>query len=197
MKIHSTEKSKTCTVDNCNESKSLAKGLCKKHYSRVRYKKVRDVELANKKIYQRENKERLTKYAKEYYQKNKQHIYERTRRNTQKRLQSDINFKLAHNLRARLNSAIKNSNKAGSAVEELGCSIEFLKKHLESQFQPGMTWENHGKWHIDHIKPLAKYTLTDKKQFKEACHYTNLQPLWSTDNLTKKDGYEDPQYRKS
>ena len=75
----------------------------------------------------------------------------------------------------------------GSAVRDLGCSVEELKRHLEKQFQPKMNWENYGLygWHIDHIKPLVNFDLTNREQFLEACHYTNLQPLWAEDNLSK------------
>lgn len=60
--------------------------------------------------------------------------------------------------------------------------------HLESKFRPGMTWENRGKkgWHIDHIKPLSAFDLTDPGQVSDACHYTNLQPLWWKENLDKR-----------
>lgn len=103
------------------------------------------------------------------------------------RYHSDFNFKLSDILRSRLNKAIKNNQKAGSAVADLGCSIEELKIHLESQFQEGMSWGNYGLkgWHIDHIKPLASFDLTKEEELKEACHYTNLQPLWAEDNLSK------------
>jgi hypothetical protein len=69
----------------------------------------------------------------------------------------------------------------------LGCSIEFLKAHLESKFQPGMSWDNwsHKGWHVDHIVPISAFDLTDEAQLKQACHYTNLQPLWAKDNLKK------------
>lgn len=108
-----------------------------------------------------------------------------------KKYHSDINFKLKMNLRSRINSVLKGKIKSGSAVRDLGCSIEELKQHLENQFQDGMTWENHGKWHIDHIKPLSLFDLTNRKEFLEACHYTNLQPLWAKDNLQKGDKYVD------
>jgi hypothetical protein len=72
----------------------------------------------------------------------------------------------------------------------LGCSIPELKQYLESKFQPGMSWENHGKeWHIDHIRSLVNFDLTNKKQLLEACHWTNLQPLWWIDNLKKGSKY--------
>jgi len=94
-------------------------------------------------------------------------------------------FRLPFNLRSRLYQAVRNQQKSGSAVRDLGCSIEELKQHLESQFQEGMTWENYGQWHIDHIKPLASFDLSNREQFLQACHYTNLQPLWAEDNLRK------------
>ncbi len=71
--------------------------------------------------------------------------------------------------------------------EILGAPIELVRSHIESQFKPGMTWENHGKhgWHIDHVKPLASFNLTDKEQVRQAGHYTNLAPLWAYDNWSK------------
>lgn len=104
----------------------------------------------------------------------------------QKRL-TDYVYKLKHNLRARLRGAIKNSCKTGSAVKELGCSISEFKEYLESMFDENMTWDNYGRtgWHIDHIVPLCQFDLTNYEQFKKACHYTNLQPLWAAENLRK------------
>jgi hypothetical protein len=67
----------------------------------------------------------------------------------------------------------------------LGCSIAELRLHLESQFQPGMSWNNHGEWHIDHIRPLAKFNLACPLQLERACHFSNLQPLWAKDNIVK------------
>jgi hypothetical protein len=113
--------------------------------------------------------------------KKDRNIYIQTKRN------NDINYKLSDRIRTRLRRAIKNNWKAGSAIKDMGCSVEELKLHLESKFQSGMTWNNWGKdgWHIDHIKPLASFDLTDRKQFLEAVHYTNLQPLWEGDNCSK------------
>lgn len=103
------------------------------------------------------------------------------------KIKNDPNFKLSKSIRSRIRAAItrKNRVKPASAIEELGCTIEECRKHIESQFQEGMNWDNHGEWHIDHIKPLASFNLENIEEFKEACHYTNLQPLWAEDNLKK------------
>lgn len=102
---------------------------------------------------------------------------------------NDIQYKLACNLRCRLDIALKSSYKSGSAVRDLGCTIAELKIYLEKQFKEGMTWDNwgvgEGKWHIDHEYPLSKVDLTDREQFLRVCHYTNLQPLWASENLKK------------
>lgn len=93
---------------------------------------------------------------------------------------------LANLLRNRLNKAIR-SNRPGSAVRDLGRSIEEFKNYLESKFTPEMSWSNRGLkgWHIDHIIPLSAFDLTNPEELKKACHYTNLQPLWWNDNLSK------------
>jgi hypothetical protein len=68
-----------------------------------------------------------------------------------------------------------------------GCSIEQLQKHLEGLFLPGMNWKNHCRdgWHIDHIIPCSVFDLTDPEQQKKCFHYSNLQPLWAKDNISK------------
>lgn len=98
--------------------------------------------------------------------------------------------RLKKNLRSRLYDALKGRLKIGSAIKNLGCTIDELKTHLEKQFTKGMNWENYGKWHIDHIKPLSKFNFNDAKEFEEAVHYSNLQPLWAKDNLKKGNKYE-------
>lgn len=104
-----------------------------------------------------------------------------------KRLKNPI-FKLQSRLRSRISmrlKTLKNVSKTGSAIKDLGCTLEQLKNHLESLFTPGMTWKNYGKWHIDHIIPLCDFNLNNKEEFKKAVHFTNLQPLWAVDNYRK------------
>ena len=139
----------------------------------------------------------------------KRSLYDKQRRSTEKHKQNrrdkenrkfkeDIHFKLKKSLRDRINKAIKNNQKSGSAVRDLGCSIKELKQYLESRFYSNpktgerMFWSNYTYtgWHIDHVKPLSLFDLTDREQFLEACHYTNLQPLWSEENFKKGNKYE-------
>jgi hypothetical protein len=122
---------------------------------------------------------------KEYYIKNKEKIITQNSKYKRNRKKFDIPYKISDNLRTRLYLAIKNGQKTGSAIRDLGCSIEELKIYLKSKFHPNMTWDNYGKWHIDHVKPLSKFNLIDFEELKKACHYTNLQPLWAIDNLKK------------
>ena len=66
-----------------------------------------------------------------------------------------------------------------------------VKGFLEAKFKEGMTWENHGEWHIDHIKPCVSFNLLDENEQKKCFHYTNLQPLWASENLSKGCKYID------
>ena len=98
---------------------------------------------------------------------------------------------LAHIVRKRVKNALKN-NKEMSSIEYLGCDIKTFKAHIESQFKDGMTWENHGEWHIDHIIPL-KYRHNGKtptfEEVVKRLQYTNTQPLWAADNMSKGNRY--------
>lgn len=144
------------------------------------------------------NKEQHTKVKKKYYMDNHEILKEKRILKSEQfkayynewqknKYHSDEEFKLKHRLRSRLYRALNGKIKLSSAVSNLGCSVKELKKHLETQFQLGMTWENWtiDGWHVDHIKPLSAFDLTDPKQVKEACHYTNLQPMWASENLSK------------
>lgn len=161
----------------CNECK-LKDQREKRNSNRKEYNKRRNQYLA-------QNKDKRDKWNKRAKAKRKDKIKEEQQLYAKNRRKLDINFRLAGNLRSRLNKAIKNNYKTGSAVSDLGCSIEQLKKHLELQFTEGMSWNNYGDWHIDHIQPLANFDLTDEKELKKACHYTNLQPMWAKDNIIK------------
>ncbi len=124
-------------------------------------------------------------------------IYEQNYRERRKQLHeyhqaTDPQYRLRRALRARLKQAMKNDTKLGSAIDDLGCSILYLRRHLEVRFIEGMSWDNYGRldsagrtWQIDHFLPLSRFDLTNDKQRQIACHYSNLRPLWAPDNRRK------------
>lgn len=129
--------------------------------------------------------ERRREYHKKYDIENK----DKTNARARNKYQNDPQVKLKNILRSRMGTAVRaaKAHKVGSAVKDLGCTIGEFKEYLESLFQPGMNWENYGKngWHMDHIIPLASFDLSNREQFLKACHYTNIQPLWWLDNISK------------
>lgn len=94
---------------------------------------------------------------------------------------------LRHRLRTRVLMSLgkKHAKKSSKTIELIGCTWEFLEWHIEQQFAHGMTWENRGLWHVDHIRPCSSYDLTNPEQQKRCFHYSNLRPLWAKDNLSK------------
>lgn len=157
----------------------------KKQYYKKNKEKIRDY---FKQWYQ-DNRIRQLESVKQYRKENKSKIFKYQNQYQKERRSVDVQFLLAYNLRSRLCMAIKKDYKSGSAVRDLGCSIEFFKQYIESKFEKDMTWKNYGlgigKWNIDHIVPLDSFDLSDREQFLKACHYTNLQPLWQVDNSKK------------
>ena len=87
--------------------------------------------------------------------------------------------------RRRLRATITKGCKSAHTLELLGCTVEEFRHHLEQQFEPGMTWDNCHKWHIDHIIPCAYFDLTKEENQRICFNYRNLQPLWARDNSAK------------
>lgn len=106
-----------------------------------------------------------------------------------RRAKTDIGFRIKKACRLRIWKTLKRCGQLKTQQTEqlIGCSITHLLNHIQIQFQPGMTWDNYGEWHIDHIKPCAAYDLSDPLHQRLCFHYTNLQPLWAADNLRKSD----------
>ncbi len=183
------EKDRACFNKDYTVKNGL-RSLCKEcqSFKNAEYRKNSDKQA--KKDYMREyavlKREEINAKARQRRLDNPDKVREMERKKSVKKLKS-VKYKLSHALRSRINSAIKGGYKNGSAVRDLGCSIEELKNYLQSKFQEGMSWDNWGKtgWHIDHIKPLSSFNLEDRKELLKACHYTNLQPLWYVDNLKK------------
>lgn len=106
------------------------------------------------------------------------------------RKKKDPLFHTIINLRRRLNKRLYSLKwrKSSSFNKYIGCNKEQLINNLQAKFEPGMTWDNYGKWHIDHIIPLA--SAKTETELYQLCHYTNLQPLWAEDNIRKGDKWQ-------
>ena len=149
-----------------------------------------------------ENPEKRKEVANAYARKmseEKGEVWEKARQRNDnykaQRLAEDIQFRLAHNCRTRINLALKAqlAGKSRRSPQLLGCTPKQLMDHIENQFQPGMSWDNWTRdgWHLDHIRPLSSFDLSDPGQQKQAFHYSNLQPLWASENLSKNDSWEE------
>ena len=150
------------------------------------------------KEYRKRNEMRLKEKYKKYYQKNKKKLLDQMKKNKQLHkserndrcnylYKNNIQYKLSVSIRTRLNRAIRNNQKSGSPIKDLGCTIDELKIWIESQFQDGMSWDNWSLkgWHIDHKLALYNFDLNNRDQFLIAVNYNNLQPMWAYNNLSK------------
>jgi len=184
------------------EKKEYSKKYYLKNKEKLRLKQneYRLNNLDKIKTYKQENKDGINQYQKEYreknmekfpqYEKNRSNNTERQkkysssdkrriqRRKTRKKSVSDTWRNMLHNSLKRLGRI-----KEGRTIDLLGYSAIDLKEHLESLFTEGMTWDNHGEWHIDHIYPLSIFNETTPINIVNALD--NLQPLWAKDNLSK------------
>lgn len=157
-----------------NREDQLAK--CKENMQ-----KNREAIRRRKKLYAIKNAESIRIKQKEWRRKNREKVHEKKK----ERYRKDPKYAAAVLVRNRINTAIKRLgySKKSKTREMLGCDYESLISHLESKFEDGMSWDNRGEWHIDHITPLASAENDD--DFCRLCHYTNLQPLWAKENLSK------------
>jgi hypothetical protein len=103
---------------------------------------------------------------------------------------TNINYKLRGNFRCRINGVLKRqlTHKDNNSLKYLGCSLKEYKQHLEKQFKPDMSWSNHGVvWEVDHIYPCSKFDLTIEENIYKCFNYNNTQPLYKSENRSKKD----------
>ena len=151
------------------------------------YENNKEKELLRFNQYRKENKVKRQETIKNYYENNKKIINSKQVILNKFYYDNNPQYKLKHLCRRRISDYLKtvNTPKKGSTFDIVGCTPQFLKEHLEMNFKEGMTWENYGLycWHIDHIIPLS--SAQNEGEIYELCHYTNLQPLWAKENLSK------------
>lgn len=138
-------------------------------------------------LHYEKNKDKTIKKSLEWRKNNIIKKREWEKEYLRKKYKDDVLYKLSKNVRTRIREFIKlnKMSKNNTTFNFVGCTVEELKLHIENQFVIGMEWNNHGVhgWHIDHIIPLSS-AKTEEDLYK-LCHYTNLQPLWAKDNMTK------------
>jgi hypothetical protein len=169
---------------------------CYNHYKKEKYKqdssgvketlrKYKEKNPNYLKEYRKENREKLLQQMKGYYQKNSEKLKEDMKNYQRERKKTDILFNIQSRMRCRLYHFLdkKGVTKKSKTFEIIGCSPEFLKEYLEKQFKGGMCWDNRNEWHIDHIIPLS--SAKTEEDIYRLSYYTNLQPLWTEDNIRK------------
>ena len=145
--------------------------------------------LAQEAEYRKNNKEKISVRQSEYYQKNKEKIYE-YRRNRRK---NNENLRLIYNTRSRINTALKGKSKSFKTMEILGIDIESYKRWIEYQMTPEMNLNN---IHIDHVKPISSFDISNDNELLEAFNWRNTQPLLKQDNLRKSAKFNEKDYAK-
>jgi hypothetical protein len=193
---------KQCEKEYNKEYNKKNKNLVK--IQKIKYREENKEEIKKKrKTHYENNKEFIKDYTKNYYHKNKNnrdvdfhknHWIKHKEKITKKRKERKIKnplLKLSITIRTLLSNSIKRMGYAKSSKtnEILGCSFEEFKLYIESQFQDGMSWENHGEWHLDHKIPIS-WADSEEKVY-ELNHYLNFQPLWAFDNLSKGNKWSD------
>jgi hypothetical protein len=146
----------------------------------------REKRLENREKWFEQNRERAAETQKKWFEQNREKINNVRRQNHHKKYQTDVLYKLKVNVRNRVKMFLKSKNfdlDINRTYDIVGCSPEDLRDYLSSKFIEGMSWENYGKWHIDHIIPISSSKTKD--DVYRLSHYTNLQPLWKEDNLKK------------
>ena len=136
------------------------------------------------------NSKKISTSNSKWYKNNKEKALNSRKRYHKKRYKSDPTYKLLCCIRGRIISVLSGRIKSAPSLKLLGVDdIEVVWKHLEKTFKPGMTRENHGKWHVDHIRPCSSFDLSKPEEQAKCFHYTNLQALWAHENLSKGSKY--------
>jgi len=157
----------------CLYGKDTRCKACRKTYLAKYHSKNRDKILKSRveyhKKYRKENRDAIRKRQKKYKRSLKGRLLENVRKRVHQYVYAHINHKKVRDI----------------VKEDIGCSVDFLIQYLEKKFKPGMNWDNYGEWHIDHIFPVSKVNLENEEELQKVCHYSNLQPLWAKENMSK------------
>lgn len=191
-KFHSTGRKGKCKECRKVETKEYLDSNREAVRERGRLARIKNPD-ANKKYY-RENPEYFERYRAEkwdHYKKWRDDNRSKVNENFKRRKRENPSYRIACNLRSSFSTLVSKGKgqKYGSVLDLLGCSVDEFRTHLENLFSTGMSWDNYGKWHIDHIKPCSLFDLTDFEEQKKCFHFSNMQPLWAIDNIKKSNKF--------
>ena len=157
----------------------------KKQYNKANKEAIAE---RHKKYYEA-NKKAIAEYGKQYKEANKEALVEKKRNYINNRLKTDPIFKFKSNVRGLIYNSFKRGtnqfSKKAKTEQILCCTIEQFREYIAAKFKKGMSFDNHGQWHLDHIVPLS--IAATEEEIIKLNHYTNFQPLWAEDNLIKSD----------
>lgn len=178
---------------NPDYMKEYAQTEKRKEYEKQYYQKNREIYIKRKQEWRKNNPEKDKEERKKYVENNKERVNKYHSEWKKNKRINDYEYKLKENasrrIRYELNTLLK-GKKTKRTYEYLGCSIDELKKYLETKFTGNMSWDNYGKvWHVDHIIPCASWNLSDEFENNCCWNFRNLQPLYASENQSKKDAY--------
>ena len=176
--INRTLKENSVVIDTPGRRNIGGKAVAQKKYESKPEIKEKRKEYHSE--WSKENKKELKKYHTKWREENREHVNKYSREYERMRCATDPKYKLGRNTRTALSTCLKEANvaKYRSTFDILGYTLEELMEHLESLFTDGMTWDNYGEWHIDHIKPISSFKNDTKPSIVNSLN--NLQPLWAT-----------------
>lgn len=202
------KKSRTYRERHAEEIRTKAREMRKLKADEIRkykleYRKLNIDKIKNtQRKYNELNADHLKQKAHELYEKKKSQILERHRKNKRavdplkrkqivrdygKKRRMDPTFRMINSCRERMRDALKRNTKSVKTIALLGYPIVALRYHIEAQFEPGMYWNNYGKWHVDHIVPCRKFDMTKEEDQYVCFNWRNLQPMWGEQNIIKGD----------
>lgn len=168
---------------------------CIKEHSARRYAEKGEVLRGNVKKWKKNNREKCNLVNKKWKKNNR----DKVNASQNKYRENNPSVKMKQNVSRGIRRIVKKAKEGGVVLEKshdslkyLGCSAEFFYNYIAGQYKDGMTDDNYGTngWHLDHIKPCAAFDFDNEEELYECFHYTNYQPMWSTENNKKSSWYK-------
>jgi len=196
--MNDTKPCTSCKVEKqlCeyNRDKTRKDGLqnrckeCKRQQDKEYGSKNKDRINQRSKEWRKANPERSKEKIKQWHKEHRERCRELQRASWQR---ASKERKLAKRVSGSIKLGLHGHTRSKAIFERLGYTVEQLKEHIASKFKEGMSWENYGEWHIDHITPQSwlPFTSIEDENFIKCWALDNLQPLWANENCSKQDRF--------